>query len=91
MNEEGYHLRKHTISIIMANKTRGPNAVLQLMDNNIPGNISRAIPIQGCNNGITLRYRGIFGQHVYCQSAGLHSDAQKENTRIKEKYFHRNH
>lgn len=70
---------------------QGLNAVLQLMDNNIPGNISRAMPIQGCNNSITLRYTGIFGQHVYCHSAGLHSDAQKENTRIKENCFHRNH
>lgn len=79
------------MSTIIANKTQGPNVVLQLMDNNIPGNISRAIPMKGCYNGITLRYRGIFGQHVHCQSAGLGSDAQKENTRKKEKYFHRNH
>lgn len=32
------------LNIITANKTQGPNAVLQPMDNNIPGNISRGIP-----------------------------------------------
>lgn len=34
------------MSITTANKTKGPNAVLQPMDNNIPGNISKGIPIK---------------------------------------------
>lgn len=46
VNQEGYHLGKHTMSIITANKTQGPNAVLQLMGNNITGNISRGIRIK---------------------------------------------
>lgn len=46
MKQEGYHLGKHTVSIITADKTQDPNAALQLMDNNIPGNIIRRIPIK---------------------------------------------
>lgn len=34
------------MSIISANKTQGPNAALEPMNNNIPGNISRGIAIK---------------------------------------------
>lgn len=38
--------KKQTVSIISANKTQGPNAVLKLTDNNIPGNTRTGIPMK---------------------------------------------
>lgn len=68
--------------IISANKTQGPNAILEPMNNNIPGNISRGIDF---NYGIPCQYGGIFGQYVYFHSAVLDSNALKENTSKKRK------